>query len=308
MLKQTLAATRIPCIRGVVPLAAPRGLNLEIGTVNSGQDNGTSARTAFVAPFHAGTQEDRGQKDRGQEDRGQADRGQEDRGQAENRIRPTAGGALAPPPQGGVRLPARLVRQGAVRNAHTQLCVWGEEGTVDIFWERLSYLFRDSTIGSHVVKVVRVQQVAKNRTRFDLWVPEPFVDATLGKMGPGRARYGWYFRRHIPFLTRVGRGLPQPPAEPPPPAVQMPHPNPMRGAPLVVGTLNINGLHRKTIYLSCTKRIPNLHEESYVPQFFRTPKLMCFFKIHDKTVDVDSSTLMNVCTLELIHTSLPLQT
>lgn len=238
MLKQTLATTRITNIRSVVPLAAPRGLNLEIGSVNYLQDNGTSARTAFVAPFQAGTQNGRGH---------------EDRGGVGIRIRPTARQAIVPPPQSGLRLPARLVRQGAVSNDHTQLCVWGEEGTLDIFWERLSYLFRDSTIGSQVVKVERVQQAAKNRTRFDLWVPERFVDVILGKMGPGRARYGWYFRRHIPFLERVGRCLPQcpaaaPPGSPtatPPPDVQEPPPNLNRGAPLVVVTLNINGLHRK---------------------------------------------------------------
>ena len=39
-----------------------------------------------------------------------------------------------------------------------------------------------------------------------------------------------------------------------------------------------------------------------------TPKLTCFCKIHDKTVGVDSSTLINMCTREQIHTSLPRQT
>ena len=133
---------------------------------------------AFVAPFQGGTQNGRGQ---------------EDRGGVGIRNRPTNAQATAHPPSVGVRLPARLVRQGAVSNDHTQLCVWGEEGTLDMFWDRLSYLFRGSTIGNHVIKVVRVQQEAKNRTRFDLWAPDCYVDAILGKMGPGRARYGWYF-------------------------------------------------------------------------------------------------------------------
>lgn len=238
MLKQTLAMNRITNIRSVVPLAAPRGLNLEIGSVNYVQDNGTSARTAFVAPFQAGTQ---------------TGQGQEDRGGVGIRIRPTTMQVIAHPPSGGVRLPTRIVRQGAVSNDHSQLCVWGEEGTLDIFWDRLSYLFRDSTIVNHVVKIDRVQQAAKARTRFDMWVTERFVDAILGKMGPGRARYGWYFRRHIPFLERVGRGLPPRPAETPPgsptanppPDVPTPPPTIPRGAPLVVGTLNINGLQRK---------------------------------------------------------------
>ena len=42
------------------------------------------------------------------------------------------------------RLPARLIRQDAVRNDQVQLCVWGEEGSLTIFWERLSYLCRAS--------------------------------------------------------------------------------------------------------------------------------------------------------------------
>ena len=240
MLKQTLAMNRITNIRSVVPLAAPRGLNLDvpIGTVNYAQENGTSARMAFVAPFQGGTQNGQGQ---------------EDRGGVGIRNRPTNAQASAHPPSVGVRLPARLVRQGAVSNDHTQLCVWGEEGTLDIFWDRLSYLFRGSTIGNHVIKVVRVQQEAKNRTRFDLWAPDCYVDAILGKMGPGRARYGWYFRRHIPFLERVGRCLQRHPAAPPPrsptatppPDIQEPPPTHTFGAPLVVGTLNINGLQRK---------------------------------------------------------------
>ena len=233
MLKQTLATNRITNIRSVVPLAAPRGLNLEIGSVNYLQDNATSARTAFVAPFQAGAQ---------------TGQGQEDRGGVGSRIRPTTVQVIAHPPPGGVRLPTRIVRQGAVSNDHSQLCVWGEEGTLDIFWDCLSYLFRDSTIINHIVKIDRVQQAAKARTRFDMWMPERFVDAILGKMGPGRARYRWHFCRHIllPFLERVGRGGPPhqaatPPGSPwanPPPEVPAPPPILARGAPLVVGSFD----------------------------------------------------------------------
>jgi hypothetical protein len=78
-------------------------------SVNYVQDNGTSARTAFVAPIQAGTQNGRGN---------------EDRGGVGNRIRPTAWQEIGPPLQGGAQLPARLVWQGAVYNDHTQLCVW----------------------------------------------------------------------------------------------------------------------------------------------------------------------------------------
>ena len=84
-----------------------RGLNLEvpIQTVNYAQDNGTSARTAFVAPFQGGTQNGQGQ---------------EDRGGVGIRNRPTNAQAPAHPPSVGVRLPARLIWQGAVSNDHTQ--------------------------------------------------------------------------------------------------------------------------------------------------------------------------------------------
>ena len=79
----------------------------------------------------------------------------------------------------------------------TPSCVSGRRRHPRLFWERLSYLFRDSTSKS-----------GKSSADGNLWVPERFVDVILGKMGPGRARYGWYFRCHIPFLERVGRCLP----------------------------------------------------------------------------------------------------
>jgi hypothetical protein len=107
---------------------------------------------------------------------------------------------VRPPPRGGVQLLARIIWQGAVANGHTQVCVWGEEGSLNFFWERLAYLCCALTIINQVVKVERVQQAVKARTRFDMWVTDCYVDAILGKMGPGQARYGWYFRRHIPYV------------------------------------------------------------------------------------------------------------
>jgi hypothetical protein len=132
---------------------------------------------------------------------------------------------------------------------HTQVCLWGEAGSLPVLWERLVYLCRASTIINHVAKVERVQQVARERTRFDLWITSEYVETLLGKLEPGKGRYGWYFRRHIPFSERVGQrfNTPTPPAAAietsvAPSGVQRP-------VPLVVGTLNINGLRNKKTYL-----------------------------------------------------------
>ena len=56
MPKQTRASTNYRNRRSVVPPAAPRGLNQEIGTAEFVQETGDSARTAFVGPFQGGTQ------------------------------------------------------------------------------------------------------------------------------------------------------------------------------------------------------------------------------------------------------------
>jgi hypothetical protein len=64
--KQTPTMNRKKNPQSAVPPAAPRGLNQEIGTVNFMlQNTGSSARTAFVAPFQeGGTQDGQGQEDR----------------------------------------------------------------------------------------------------------------------------------------------------------------------------------------------------------------------------------------------------
>ena len=237
MPKQTRASTNYRNRRSVVPPAAPRGLNQEIGTAEFVQETGDSARTAFVGPFQGGTQGEEEKEPGGQGSMGRPQGG--DQRVGENR---------GPHGEFPTRLPARLIRQDAVRNDQVQLCVWGEEGSLTIFWERLSYLCRASTIVDHVTKVVRVWQECKARIRFDIWVTSAYVATFLGKMEPGKARYGWYFRHHIPYLERVGPSLApaaagaqiNPPGSPTPTI-----PPDGFGAPLVVGTLNINGLQRK---------------------------------------------------------------
>ena len=214
MTKQTIATKKLQSIRSVVPPATPRGLNQDIGSVNLVQEEGISARTAFVGPFQEGLH-------RGQE-------AQEEDGSI-------------PPLRDGPRLPTRLVRQGAGRNDQVQLCVWGEEGSLNIFWDRLSFLCRTSTIIHHVTKVDRVQQSAKTRIRFDIWVTRVFAETLMGKMGPGRDRYGWYFRPHIPYWDRVRSTS----ALPEVPVVQTTPPADTLGVPLVVGTFNINGVQCK---------------------------------------------------------------
>ncbi len=169
MPKQTLASEQTTTEpRSVVPPAAPRGLNREIGSVNLGQSTGSSARTAFMedVPLQGGTPGDRVGHDvrvrnririRIPEEEEKAD------GAAMPAAAPAGLRAVEPPPMvGGVRPPARLFRQGAAcASRHTQVCLWGEEGSLSLFWERLVYLCRASTIVNHVAKVERVQQLTK---------------------------------------------------------------------------------------------------------------------------------------------------
>jgi hypothetical protein len=64
----------------------------------------------------------------------------------------------------------------------TPSCVSGRRRHPRLFWERLSYFFRDSTIGSQVVKVERVQQTAicgyQNVLSMSFW-------GRWGPAGPG---------------------------------------------------------------------------------------------------------------------------
>ena len=218
MPKQSIATNRLLSIRSGVPPAAPRGLNQEIGSVNFVQEGGISARTAFVGPLQVGPH----------------------RGQV-----PQEGNRNIPLLRGGVRPPTRIIRQEARRNDHVQLCVWGEEGTLDIFWERLTFLCRASTIIQHVAKVDRVQQATKARTRFDVWVTAAFAETLLGKMALGGDRYGWYSRHHIPYWDRVRGGETLPVVQ----GVPELTPTGAPVVPLVVGTFNINGVHRKKVDL-----------------------------------------------------------
>ena len=115
MPKQTRASTNYRNRRSVVPPAAPRGLNQEIGTAEFVQETGDSARTAFVGPFQGGTQGEEEKEPGGEGSMGRPQGG--DQGVGENR---------GPHGEFPTRLPARLIRQDAVRNDQVQLCVWGE--------------------------------------------------------------------------------------------------------------------------------------------------------------------------------------
>ena len=142
------------------------------------QEEGISARTAFVGPFQEGLH-------RGQE--AQDRRWEHSTTQGWHTTTHSFGAAGG---SGGM--------------TQVQLCVWGEEGSLNIFWDRLSFLCRTSQRSyHHVTKVDRVQQSAKTRIRFDIWVTRVFAETLMGKMGPGRDRYGWYFRPHIPYWDRV---------------------------------------------------------------------------------------------------------
>jgi hypothetical protein len=66
------------------------------------------------------------------------------------------------------------------------------------------YLCQALTIVNHVAKVERVQQLTKARTQFDMWVTPAYVEALLGKMEPGRVRYGWWTSKGLQYGTPRG--------------------------------------------------------------------------------------------------------
>ena len=128
-----------------------------------------------------------------------------------------------------------------------QICLWGEASDLGVFRQRVSRLIREPHLRLHIVKCQRVQQQQGN-IRFDMWITRECVTAVLQQLKAGRQRYGWFFRPHIPYCERVGRGIsdtqrvlrqPQPP-----PAAQQPG-NLHQSSSLKVGSLNINGVNRK---------------------------------------------------------------
>ena len=121
-----------------------------------------------------------------------------------------------------------------------QLCVWGEPGDTALMWSRIDLLCRASALRRYITKVQRVQQ-EDGRHRFDIWIEAAFETGLLERLSQGVERFGWYVRRHIPYIDRVGRGATPAPREAEPadlaPTEEV--------APLLVGSLNVHGIRKK---------------------------------------------------------------
>ena len=137
------------------------------------------------------------------------------------------------------RVPARQMN-GTLGGNLVQLCLWGEMGDTALMYTRIDLLCRASTARRYIVKVQRVQQEA-GQIRFDIWVERGFDEVLLAKLHKGEERFGWYSRRHIEYIDRVGRGS-SPALAAAAPATTTPT-QPIR--PLFVGTLNIHGIRKK---------------------------------------------------------------
>ena len=239
--------------RGGIPPAAPRGLNSAGGSGINSQDDSSTARTAFLderggrignGGSNLGVVNGRAPRPRGFEEGKNEDAGDNTAAAPGGALHGLGVGDLGGR-DGAPRMPARML---GPLTGNTHLCVWGEQGSTSVFWDRLIYLCRQSTVIHHVVKIDRVQQEPSRRIRFDLWVTDAYAVTLAAKMAPGAARYGWYFRRHVPYLERVGRGrAPAPVGQAPPPVDPpvdpvAPAPTPV---PLLVGTLNVNGVRKK---------------------------------------------------------------
>ena len=242
--------------RGVTLSTHLVGLDREFVAGNGTQDDGNTL-TAFVGPFMDGTQgrqeeagalvdspqsatqrgpdevlvgvgppeaETRHGQDVGRKRR----RGYKGRAKAQTNRRP----------QGGTLPHTRAVGREATNQELVRLCLWGENGRTPVMWERLRYLCRASTTIKQVQKIARVKRSPTSPVRFDIWVTQAFATRLIEQMRPGRDRYGWTFRQHIPNPERG----PAPQRATTTAPMVVPTPNTPPGPSLVVGTLNINGL------------------------------------------------------------------
>ena len=131
-----------------------------------------------------------------------------------------------------------LVAQGEL----SHLCLWGEEGDVTVFRNRLRAVLQDPQLYAGILKICRVTQ-PNNRVRFDLFMaPNTGRQLLWAFKASARARqYHWYCRSHIPYRDRQGRNIARTIAGPPP----MPQPRARASGNFRVGTYNINGMHGK---------------------------------------------------------------
>ena len=89
------------------------------------------------------------------------------------------------------------------------LCLWGEDSAMSVFRQRLRFTIRDQSARAALRDLKRIQQPDGN-IRFDLTLVKSRWNEYTTWLQKGRARYGWYFRRHVPYLERVGRGVSRP--------------------------------------------------------------------------------------------------
>ena len=151
----------------------------------------------------------------------------------------------------------------------SRICVWGEDGSLSVIRTRLRYVVREAEARRALVKCRRTQQ-PNGRIRFDLWILTDHVKtkAWVEAFDEGKRRYGWFHRPHVPYLDRVGQGISdaarrmrdqvralqdQDSVETAGEGNQEVRP----GAPLRIGTLNINGVNKKRTELSYLLRQEN---------------------------------------------------
>jgi hypothetical protein len=159
--------------RGGIPPAAPRGLNRASASGMNSQDDSSTARTAFLderggrignGGSNLGVVNGRAPRPRGFEEGKNTEAGDNTAAAPDGALHGLGVGDLGGC-DGAPRMPAW--RLGPL-TGNIQLCVWGEQGSTSMFWDRLIYLCRQSRVIHHVVTIDRVQQELSRRIRFDV--------------------------------------------------------------------------------------------------------------------------------------------
>lgn len=135
-------------------------------------------------------------------------------------------------------LTAVLLRQ-FVPDELSCLCLWGDEGTTELVWERLRHAVRNRRMEERIVKVDRVVQ-RNNRICFDIYCEVQVSGYVLKRIRQNSKRYDWHCRQHIGWRERAHLS---PTQQPPSPLWESQGPAILDK--LRMATYNVAGIRRK---------------------------------------------------------------
>lgn len=84
----------------------------------------------------------------------------------------------------------------------SRLCLWGDEGTTELVWERIRHAVQNKRVEERIVKVDRVTQ-RNNHLRFDIYCEVQVSDHVLKQIRRNSKRYWWHCRHHVGWHERA---------------------------------------------------------------------------------------------------------